>query len=485
MASNLAEEIKKISSKSASKLVQDVVRERDKTLSRPSGTTSKKDDPIDSLIRITSAGIGFVSEALHYRREKKNLRGEECVGRSQRSDNASTLEQSNEAIWTLDDTEREAVPHKTDSKSPKEPSDLAKAFLRRHPCHFDIDLDTRLALPVILVQRRPKKRARGFIRGYAPALADMGIDQETFLDFIDTFNKALEPNPWLYAINLAGLGGMAVPDPLMMLLGIGVGIATDAAMEAQSRFWSNKFLDCVNAELFIPRGLVCLVVTWKPDISDNASITAVDFDGRAIEPGSDTGLVQMMRDIIAQKTSSEEGLKRVRKQMQRVMKPSNSTFNWAEPAPLIFPSLDESSSALSKDCDGKKENATNRAERWIDNYMDKRAQAKWIEKNPDLPIIDMVPKPEFRSRYADPNHPASSGDIVAFLTGGHWQYGHMKFTDNGSSGSKTGPERHRIYEKLKPAEAKGKSLTTKSDSSKTQTGGLTSLLQKVRDILQL
>jgi hypothetical protein len=118
-----------------------------------------------------------------------------------------------------------------DGHPPKEPSELATAFLSRHPYQSIMNQDTRLALPVILSQRRPKTRARGFIRAYSPVLNDVGIDQETFLDFIDTFNKALEPNPWLYALNLAGLAGLAVPQPLMFLLGVGVGIGTDGTME--------------------------------------------------------------------------------------------------------------------------------------------------------------------------------------------------------------------------------------------------------------
>lgn len=33
--------------------------------------------------------------------------------------------------------------------------------------------------------------------------------------------------------------------------------------------------------------------------------------------------------------------------------------------------------------------------------------------------MNQGPKPTFTSRYADPNHPASSGDLLALVTGGH------------------------------------------------------------------
>jgi hypothetical protein len=38
-------------------------------------------------------------------------------------------------------------------------------------------------------------------------------------------------------------------------------------------------------------------------------------------------------------------------------------------------------------------------------------------KNPDS-HLSQGPKPTFTSRYADPNHPASSGDLIALVTGG-------------------------------------------------------------------
>ncbi|KAK7416894.1 hypothetical protein QQX98_004952 [Neonectria punicea] len=481
---SLSKEGKRITSKVASKIVQEAIRERDETLKKLSGSTSKKDDLVGGLVRIAAAGIGFVSEASHYRREKKKSGGEECLHQPQQPDDAPAPEQMNEAIWAIDDVEQEAATNQADSPSPKEQSNLAEAFLKRHPRQHDVDSDKRLTLPVILVQRRPKARARGFVPGYAPILADVGIDQETFLDFINTFNKALEPNPYLYAINLAGFADIAYPEPIMMLLGVGIGIATDAAMEAQSRFRSNKFLDRVNEELFIPRGLVCLVVTWKPDIDDDGFITEVDFDGKATKPRPETSLVQVMREVITKKISSEEGMRNIQEQTERMMKPFSSTFHWDEPAPLIFPALDKTGSDQLKTGDEKKKkNAADRAEKWLDEYMDRRAQAKWIEKNPEVPMTSLLPKPEFRSRYADPNHPASSGDIVAFVTGRRWEHGSVKTADGESSNDRAETRRDENEETLEPAEPKDKSGSSKGDTSKTQAGGLRSLLQK--DVLYL
>ena len=50
----------------------------------------------------------------------------------------------------------------------------------------------RLSCPVIIAQRRPEDKECGFVRAYAPALLDCGIDEAIFLDFVDSLNKASE-----------------------------------------------------------------------------------------------------------------------------------------------------------------------------------------------------------------------------------------------------------------------------------------------------
>ena len=49
---------------------------------------------------------------------------------------------------------------------------------------------SRLKAPVIIPQRRPGSKTRGFMRAYAPVLADHGIDQDTFLTFLKSLHKA-------------------------------------------------------------------------------------------------------------------------------------------------------------------------------------------------------------------------------------------------------------------------------------------------------
>ncbi|RXG46112.1 hypothetical protein VDGE_03343 [Verticillium dahliae] len=269
--------------------------------------------------------------------------------------------------------------------------------------------------------RRPKNRARGFVRAYAPVLNTAGIDQATFLDFVDTFNKSLEPNPYLNVINLAGFAGEAAPDPFSLLIGLAVDVGTYALLEADSRNRSSRFLDCINAGFFMPRGLACFCATWRSDAeSQEKLVTAVDFEGQTFEAPTETDFIQQTRKAMLQKSSRDDMVNKLQQQIQERMKPCRGAFNWPEPAPLIFPSADETKAVMCTKPDGKPKGGFDRGEVWADNFSDRRAQAKWMQKNPGFNVAASMPKPEFKSRYADPNHPASSGDIVAFVTAGKW-----------------------------------------------------------------
>lgn len=58
----------------------------------------------------------------------------------------------------------------------------------------------RLPCPVIIPQRRPRDKGRGFVRAYAPVLEDSGISQEVFLQFLE----------YLDIVNHVGANGPAL-----------------------------------------------------------------------------------------------------------------------------------------------------------------------------------------------------------------------------------------------------------------------------------
>lgn len=483
---------KKYASKTASRVMEDAVKERDKTLNRPHNKKKSKDDPVDDIIRMAASGIGLVSEALHHRKEKKNQQLEEEKAKSAEvsttvvqqdavePDKPIQIELPSRDTLTPGPIEEATTPNLQPAASNDEPREVkkkkveySKGFLERHPVEDGIEYNHKLELPVVLPQRRPKARARGFMRAYAPVLNNAGIDQETFLDFVDTFNKVLEPNPWLNAINLAGFADAAFADPMLMLVGVGLEIATEAIMEGQSRFRSNRFLDRLNADFFMPRGLICMVVTWKPEAMDDDLITTVDITHKAAgdkPKDPETPTEDDAEKEESRKSKNKAKWKGAQEKMKQLTKASEGYCKWPDPAPLIHPEP-------VKPAEGKKKNKVDRAEDWLGEYMDKRAQQEWREKHAEDPMVNLMPEPKFQSRFSDSNHPAASGNLVALFTGGRWG-GQPQVKEEKEEIDSSDEEAQKKELKKLQKRAKKKQKENESFSS-----GLVSLLQGVSHFL--
>jgi hypothetical protein len=156
----------------------------------------------------------------------------------------SVLQEDEEEQWALDEAQESLVPRENpppysednqqeNSPRPNKVPQLIAAFILHHPA--PPNLPPRLQFPVLLPQRRPKDKTRGFIRAYAPLLMDSGIDQITFFEFLDLFDRASAASPWLNAINLASLAFSFLPMGISMAISVAIGIAVKATMEMQSR----------------------------------------------------------------------------------------------------------------------------------------------------------------------------------------------------------------------------------------------------------
>ncbi|KAI0515062.1 hypothetical protein F5B22DRAFT_608160 [Xylaria bambusicola] len=365
------------------------------------------------IVRGIATGIGLASEAYHHHKEKKAQKVKEdgndsslitqpSVPGDPSSQPVTLSQQVDEAAWQLDDAQQEVMgakspsPDVTDEQQPKE---LASTFLQRHAEPPSLaSLNQRLALPVVITQKRPGKRTRGFIRAYALVLDDVGINEATFLEFIDDLNKAVLPNPWIQALNLASLAGMAAPEPFTILISIAVQKATNAVSAVHSRYKTNHFINEVNRSFFMPRGLIALIMTWKPS-TPGEILTNVNTE---MDPAITHAVNESEQSSIRKKFSQSNGA---------------TAFEWPETAPLVFPILDN----VAATDEAQKQNSLKRTGAFVAEYMDSRSRAKWAGQNPDSKMANVGPKEQFHSRYSDPNHPASSGDPIALITGGRFK----------------------------------------------------------------
>ncbi|KAL7927020.1 hypothetical protein ACQKWADRAFT_279302 [Trichoderma austrokoningii] len=382
---------------------------------------------VSGLVKGVAAGIGLASESYHNHQEKKKAQAAATAGESSRAaENDGVQEYSSsdsddgplkadpetsrdleEAAWNLDAAQAQLEPppdYATVMEQDIDANSMAEGFVRSHM--LPQSQHHGLPMPVILPQRRPGERARGFIHAYAPLLQNVGIDQTTFIDLIKELNLATAPSPWINAINLAAVAVQHVPEPITIAVSIAAQVTTQVSLQAHSRSKTNTFLNKVNASFFRPLGLIAVIMTWKPS-KPGEVVTQVTFDAAIDEAAQNA-------------SGSGSG---IRNKMQASHGTTN--FEWPESAPLVFPTLDKLSATAEgrqavEDAEKKQQqpNGMKRSMLFAMDYMDKRAQAQWAGDHPDSQLAQLGVKPEFHSRYADPNHPASSGSLLALLTGG-------------------------------------------------------------------
>lgn len=121
-----------------------------------------------------------------------------------------------EVIWQLDETAQDValltdsvvesppVSDETEETKEKKEEAMVRAILQ---LAGPVNSSARIPYPVIIPQRRPGNKDRGFVHAYAPVLGDCGIGQDAFLGFLDSFYKASKVRPpssafdfWIYCV---------------------------------------------------------------------------------------------------------------------------------------------------------------------------------------------------------------------------------------------------------------------------------------------
>ena len=306
-------------------------------------------------------------------------------------------EQLDEEDWALDEVSAELS---TDEKHYGHVSLIETLAQEVPPANL-----RPLPVPVVLPQRRPQTKSRGFVRAYAPLLGDCkGIDENTFIRFLDEFYEKTQTSDYLQAINVAaGVVGM-VPSVIAMAVSTVASIGARSASEAQGRYRTNSYLDQINEKLFNPRNLHCVIMTFKPESSQKF----VDID---LRPTNDALTKDINHESKLGKMKGSAGT-------------SKGEFTIPEAAPLIYPTIDHATFAVSDDgkpLPAEKQSAFMRSGVFLKDYLDRRAEAEYAGTHGDaskLSVPGATAPQKFASRYSDPNHPANSGGIFALLTGG-------------------------------------------------------------------
>ena len=189
-------------------------------------------------------------------------------------------------------------------------------------------------------------------------------------------------------------------------------------------------MDKYNNEVFRPRGLFCMIMKYDPierDLADLAAqggspfkklsnLVSGDSPGRLVGLGNQQQgppKQDRFRNPISGKVNGESSLP-------------------TDVAPLEYiqdrrahKELLSSSSLLSRDSSPssngdkpqKKENKALKAFDSFNDYLDRRARAKYAAEN-EGNILNVQTNGGFSNRFLDPNHPATRGGSIGLLSGG-------------------------------------------------------------------
>lgn len=122
---------------------------------------------------------------------------------------------------------------------------------------------------------------------------------------------------------------------------------------------TNNFLSEMNRTFFQPRGVFCLLMTWKPELDD-------------INP-----TIDLTNTISGVMNSQNAGLSQKFRKSDAV---TYGDLDVPKAAPLVFPALDAAMDAPEGRTEGKSswKDSMHRKQDFIRDYYDRRAQATYV-----------------------------------------------------------------------------------------------------------
>ena len=235
-----------------------------------------------------------------------------------------------------------------------------------------------LPLPVIIPQRRPRFKSRGFVRAYSPVLQDVGIDQETFLRFLKNFHASSQANPCFNAIIVAATVAGFVPEPIVMAVTTAVQVAAGVGKEMDSRRKTNNFLDRMNETLFKPAGCYAFIMKYKPDAEIKEGGGLLARLGVKIEEVDFSASKAVAKYDAASQEGKSSSMSAKLNKMRLTSGKTMGSLKMVEAAPLIYPEIDEAIVYSGKDGQETFKDKYKDAGKFLAGYMDRKRQMDYV-----------------------------------------------------------------------------------------------------------
>lgn len=217
---------------------------------------------IRTAVQGVSAGMGLVGEKYHDSKERRAALAEEerssdrltSIGGQVNSMEPGQETSNDERIWTLD--EAASDPPSYDESEAQQPPVAERTVSQLVQNVFaspvpQQDRPTRLPYPIIIPQRRPGSKGRGFARAYPPDMDAFGFDGAAFLRFLQSFQDASEASPWLQALFVSAQVVGLVPGAITMAVSLSISITAGYASPdlISSQLTSRQYGDRVAGQI--------------------------------------------------------------------------------------------------------------------------------------------------------------------------------------------------------------------------------------------
>ncbi|KAL2061309.1 hypothetical protein VTL71DRAFT_7582 [Oculimacula yallundae] len=260
------------------------------------------------IVTLLTAGVGLALDVYAERKSAKDRRRNEGFHRQSPSLDASLIpteegqtEQEIDAFKELQSYAnfQEALSHKVldditlspssnyyDPSSQKSYSEATHTQLSPLPGFPSQSKQGALLYPVIIPQHIHKNTNYWPI-SYSPSLMNCGVDQTTFLAFIESFNESTKLSPNIDVINIDQLPSnnrwREASSDISIIIPAAVRIFKEVARNGSS----NEFLTRANERIFQVRGLYAMILISLPDIPSQIININAMAHGQRVDQGSD------------------------------------------------------------------------------------------------------------------------------------------------------------------------------------------------------
>lgn len=207
------------------------------------------------------------------------------------------------------------------------------------------------------------------------------------------------------------------PSITAMIVTTAVQLAAVSAREVQSRHRHNTYLDRINQDIFMPRGLFAMIMAFKPD-SEMAQGNRRGLIGGLL--GSFITSERLDMEQAALKYSQQDPNANKMHQYKRNFRVESGVtrgeLEMPEAAELIYPDIDHAVARTEPSGSTEKAKQTLKsANKFVQSYLDRRAQAKYAAENPNSSLA--APAPKFASKWSDPNFLGNKGKLSGLGNG--------------------------------------------------------------------